>query len=136
MAMQTLTIDLADELYEQLRERARSSPQSIQEALTALLVDALPLEHEMPSDRDAAIAPLALLSDEALRYAARTRLSADLVADLEDLHLQQQREGLSEHDAAREALLLRQYERVLLVRAEAARLLHTRGRDVSSLLDN
>lgn len=136
MAMQTLTINLPDERYEQLRERARSSQRSIQEALTALLVDALPVEHELPSALDAAIAPLALLSDEALWYAARTHLSADLVTDLEDLHLQQQREGLSEYDAAREARLLRQYERTMLVRAEAVCLLHERGQDVSSLLNN
>jgi len=134
MAMQTLTIELPDAVYEQLRDRARASRRSIGEALTDLLVDALPVEHALPGDLDAAIAPLALLDDDALWHTARTSLSADLVTELEALHLQQQREGLSEYDAAREAILLRQYERTMLVRAEAARLLHERGQDVSSLL--
>jgi hypothetical protein len=82
----------------------------------------------------AALALLVLLDDEALWHAARTSLPTDLVAELEALHLQQQREGLSDRDAAREVTLLRQYERTMLVRAEAVRLVHERGQDVSSLL--
>lgn len=135
MTMQTLTIELPDELYEQLRDRARLSKRSIEEALTDLLVDALPVESGLPVELTEALATLGLLDDDALWAAARSHLSTELAADLEDLHLQQQREGLSEQDVAREALLLRQYERALLVRAEAARLLHERGQDISSLLD-
>lgn len=99
-----------------------------------LLVDALPGESTLPRHLDAAIAPLALLDDEALWQAARTSVPTDIASELEELHLQQQREGLSDREAARGAMLLRHYERTMLVRAEAARLLHERGRDVSSLL--
>lgn len=134
MAMQTLTIELPDDLYAKLRDRARSSRRSVEEALTDLLVDALPGKSTLPRHLDAAIAPLALLDDEALRQAARTSVPADVVSELEGLHLQRQREGLSDREAARGAMLLRHYGRTMLVRAEAARLLHERGRDVSSLL--
>ena len=154
MAMQTLTIALPDDLHEKLRDRARSSQRSVEEALTDLLIDALPLESTLPRDLDAAIAPLALLNDDALWHAARGGLPADVASELEGLHLQQQRAGSSARESAREALLLRQYERTvlvraeaahgrqtesapgrtILVRAEAARLLHECGQDVSALL--
>jgi hypothetical protein len=43
-------------------------------------------------------------------------------------------QGLTEAEVQEAATLLRQYERVMLVRAHAAALLKQRGHDVSSLL--
>lgn len=57
MAMQTLTIELPDDLYTKLRDRARSAQRSVEEALMDLLVDALPGESTLPRHLDAAIAP-------------------------------------------------------------------------------
>jgi hypothetical protein len=53
---------------------------------------------------------------------------------LEELHLKRQREGLTEGEEQTAAALLRQYERALLVRAQAAALLHQRGHKVEELL--
>jgi hypothetical protein len=50
---------------------------------------------------------------------------------MEDLHLKRQREGLTDAEAKTLDGLVRQYERTMLVRAQAAALLKARGHDVS-----
>ena len=73
-------------------------------------------------------------NDEALWLVARSRLAEEAAAHLEELHLKRQREGLTEAEALTLAGLVRQYERAMLVRAQAAALLRQRGHDVSELL--
>ncbi len=65
----------------------------------------------------------------------RHSLAPETSAQLESHHFKQQSEGLSEEEEALDARLLREYERVILVRAEAARLLKDRDHGVSSLLN-
>ncbi|MGH2593985.1 MAG: hypothetical protein ACRDGG_10775, partial [Anaerolineae bacterium] len=74
-----------------------------------------------------------LLDDEALWRAARSLLPAQTAAQLEDLHLKRQREGLSEPETQTLAGLVRQYERAMLIRAQATALLKQRGHDISEL---
>jgi hypothetical protein len=59
-------------------------------------------------------------------------MAADAAEELERLHDKRQREGLTDSEAQAAAALTRQYERIMLVRAEAAALLMDRGRDVSA----
>jgi hypothetical protein len=86
---------------------------------------------ELPPDLAEAISPLSLLDDEALWRAARRQFPS--AAELEELHLKRQREGLTEAETKVLADLMRQYEHVLLVRSQAIALLHQRGHDVSHL---
>lgn len=89
---------------------------------------------DLSFDLENTLAQLALLDDEALWHAARTTFATDAARRLEDLHLKRQREGLTEGEAQTAATLLQQYERAMLVRAQAAALLKQRGHDVSALL--
>jgi hypothetical protein len=57
-----------------------------------------------------------------------------VAAELEALHLKRQREGLTESETETLARLVRQYERAMLVRAQAAALLKQRGYDVAELI--
>jgi len=75
-----------------------------------------------------------LLDDEALWRAARGSLPAAAATQMEDLHLKRQREGLTDSEVKTLDGLVRQYERTMLVRAQAAALLKERGHDVSQLL--
>jgi len=88
---------------------------------------------ELPADLNEAISPLTLLDDQALWRAARSHLPAEAAAQMENLHLKRQREGLTEAEVQMLAGLVRQYERMMLVRAQAAALLKQRGHDVSEL---
>lgn len=92
----------------------------------------MPVVDELSVDLEDALAQLSLLDDEALWRAARTTFAADAARQLEELHLKRQRERLTEHEAQAAAALVQQYERAMLVRAQAAALLlKQRGHDVS-----
>jgi len=61
-------------------------------------------------------------------------MASDGVERLSELNAKRQREGLTEAEQQESALLVRQYERSMLVRAQAAALLKQRSHDVASLL--
>jgi plasmid stability protein len=134
MSSQIVTLELPTPLYECLRDRAAQAQRSVEAEARETLASAIQENDALPADLEAAIAPLALLSDAELWQAARTRFPQDAAHQLAELNLKRQREGLTEVEAATTATLLHQYERVMLIRAEAAALLKQRGHDVSSLL--
>ena len=135
MAHQTLTLNIPDDLYERLKERAAITRRSIEEELLILAGTAL-IEDEIPSDIQEAVAALTQLNDEALWQTARSsKLAPEQSEEIEDLHFKRQREGLTATQKDRLAELMHQYDRALLVRAHAVGLLHDRGYDVSVLLE-
>jgi hypothetical protein len=89
---------------------------------------------DLPMDLAEAISPLALLDDEGLWRAARSHLSTEAAEQMERLHLKCQRESLTESETQTLAGLVRQYERAMLIRAQATALLKKRGHNVSELL--
>lgn len=88
----------------------------------------------MQDDFDAELHSMTLLNDDELWQAAQTILPSDAAAHLESLHDKRQREGWTEIEAQTAADLVRQYERYMLVRAQAIALLKQRGHDVLRLL--
>jgi plasmid stability protein len=134
MKMQTVTLNVPDMLYHRLQERAAQKQHSLEAEVLHVLIGAVPVADELPPDLTAALSPLRVLDDAALWQAASARLPAEVAAELEDLHLKQQRERLTDADRESLAGLVRQYERNMLVRAQAAVLLKERGHDVSPLV--
>jgi hypothetical protein len=61
-------------------------------------------------------------------------MSREASQELEALHLKQRDEGLSQEEDATRVKLIQEYERTMLIRAQAARLLKDRRHDISSLL--
>ena len=129
-----VTLQLPAPLYDHLKRRADESHRSVEAELLQVVETAIPEQQGLPQDLAEAVSALPHLSDDELWSAARTSLAPEARTQLESLHFKQQSEGLSEEEEATDARLLREYERVMLVRAEAARLLKDRGHDVSSLL--
>jgi plasmid stability protein len=134
MTMQPVTLHLPSPLYKRLKRRAERSHRTLEAELLEVVATAVPVVDELPADLEDAISPLSLLDDEALWRAAGSHFSAESAAQLEGLHLKRQRDGLTEAEAQALAGLMRQYERTLLVRAQAAALLKQRGHDVSGLI--
>lgn len=91
------------------------------------------MNHKAPSFRDVAeaVAALEFLSDADLWRAARNTLAEAERSRLEELNLKQQRENLTPAEKETLETLLVQYDRAVLLRAEAARILKQRGHDVS-----
>jgi plasmid stability protein len=135
MSTQQVSLNLPDTLYQHLKRQAEQARRSVEEeTLEVLLTAVVPAGAALAGDLAEVLQSLQTLDDPALWNAARGRLAADVSAELEDLHHKRQREGLAEAEAQRLADLVRQYERHLLVRAQAAALLRQHGHDVSELL--
>lgn len=134
MTVHAVTLHVPSLLYEQLKRRAEQAQRTVEAELLDIVVTAVPLSDDLPADLAEAITPLELLDDEALWRAARCSLPAEAATQMEDLHLKRQREGLTDSEVKTLDGLVRQYERTMLVRAQAAVLLKERGYDVSQLL--
>jgi plasmid stability protein len=134
MSVQPVTVNLPTTLYSRLRRRAEQSRRTIEAELLDVVTTAVPVADDLPADLTEAISPLALLDDAELWRAARSRLADETAAQLEDLHLKRQRDGLTPAEEQTLTGLMRQYERVMLVRAQVAALLKQRGHDVTKLL--
>jgi hypothetical protein len=133
MATQNLSLSIPEALYDQIKERAALGKRTIEAETLDLLAQAVPIAVTMPDDLVAVIAPLALLDDDTLLRAARSHLATDAAAALESLHLKQQREELTATEMETRNALVRQYERAMVIRAQAAALLHERGIDVGDI---
>ena len=134
MAVQAVTLHLPSPLYERLKQRAEQTHRSVEAELLEVVAAAVPVADDLPADLAQVISPLALLDDEALWRAARSHLPAEAAAQMEQLHLKRQRQGLTGSEAEALAGLVRHYEQAMLVRAQAAALLKERGYDVAELL--
>ena len=133
MSTQTLTLNVPAPLYGQLKQCADASARSIEEELLELLTSAL-ADHTVPRDLAQTVASLSSLDDSQLWQAARSRLTEDALHELEALHLKRQREGLLSPERQRAEELERLFERVVLLRSQAAVVLRQRGHDVTSLV--
>ena len=134
MTVHAVTLHVPSLLYEQLKRRAEQAQRTVEAELLDIVVTSVPMSDDLPADLAEAITPLELLDDEALWRAARCSLPAEATTQMEDLHLKRQREGLTDSEVKTLDGLVRQYERTMLVRAQAAALLKDRGHDVSQLL--
>lgn len=134
MTAQPVTVHIPEALYEQLRSRASRSQRTVADEVLDVLTGSSPATEDLPADLEHLLAQLAHLDDALLWQAARSRMAPDDAERLQEINLKRQREGLDPAEAQEGEALLRQYERAMLVRAQAAALLKQRGHDVSALL--
>lgn len=133
MTGQSVTLHLPGPLYDRLKRQAERAHRTVEGALLEVVAKAVPVDDDLPEDLAEAISHLVLLDDAALWRAARSHLPTEVTAQMEGLHLKRQKDGLTEVEAQTLAGLVRQYERTMLVRAQATALLQERGHDVSEL---
>jgi plasmid stability protein len=134
MSSQSITVDLPDSLYEQLKQRASLAHHTIEDELLEVVSTIVPVAGELtPFLRDL-LAQMENLEDEKLWQTARRHLSKKALAQLQSLNYKRQREGLTEAETSKSNALLKEYEQIILVRAQAARILKERGHNISQLL--
>lgn len=134
MTVQDVTIRLPKALYEQLLSRAARRQRTVADEVLDVLTGATPATEALPDELERAIAQLISVDDAALWQAARSHMPTDAVERLQELNLKRQREGLVEAEQQESDVLIRQYERSMLMRAQAAALLKQRGHDISTIL--
>jgi plasmid stability protein len=129
VAARTVTVRLPDSVYEQVEQRAVEAHRSVEAEIVETMAAAVAPE-ELSHDLLEAIEGLKVLDDEALWRAARLRVPADVSAHVENLNWKRQSMGLEAREDEELSRLLHLYERTMLVRAHAAKLLHQRGYEV------
>lgn len=134
MSAQAVTLHLPTSLYDLLRQRAQETRRSLEAEILDVVTSVVRPDDDLPPDLREIVAPLRGLDDEALRRAAVDAFPEEAAARFTELNRKQQREGLTEEENRALEDLRRGYERVMVVRAEAAALLKERGHDVSKLI--
>ncbi len=135
----TVTLNLPNQVYESFKRKADQSQRSVEDELLAVVIAQKPepvnSETEvLPAELMKKLEAMELLDDETLWRAARP-LSAKRATQLSKLNDKHQREGfLSPTEVGQQKELVREYERVMMVRAKALALLKQRGLDISELL--
>ena len=133
MSPQTLTVSVPASLYSRLQQSADGSQRSVEEEVLELLTSAL-ADHTVPRDLAETVASLSSLDDAQLWQVARGQLTGEASRELETLHWKRQREGLLSDEQQRAEELERLFDRIVLLRSEAAALLKQRGHDPTPLV--
>jgi len=131
---QTVTLELPKAVYPQLKRRADADQRSVEEQLLSIVTTAAPTLNDIAQDIDELLMQVSLLDDEALWNAARAQVTTDASERAEELHTKRRRQGLTDAEAGELAKLMAHYERIMLVRAQAAATLKQRGHDVTVVL--
>src|SRR4051812_12542414 len=108
MNLQMLTLNIPEPLYDQLKQRASENQRTIEAETLDVLAVHVPVVKELPDALASALANIGSLDDEALWRAARSRLSDDEAAQLEELHFKEQSEDLSAEESNLKAALMQQ----------------------------
>ena len=74
------------------------------------------------------------MDDAQLWQVARSQLTGEASRELESLHWKRQREGLLRDEQQRAEELERLFDRIVLLRSQAAALLKQRGHELSPLV--
>ena len=132
--MASLTVQMPEKLLRSLQRRALQSRQPVGKEVVELIESALSQADLRDTDITELLQPLETMTDDDLWNAAESRLPKTLARKLESLHSKRQREGLTKAEREQAQMLAQQYERGLLIRAQAAAVLKARGHDVARLL--
>lgn len=136
MTTESITVRVPHPLYSRLEERAKQTHRSVEEELVEALAEAVTrADAPLSSGVEDVLASLDAMPDDGLWQLARaSRLSPAAAAHLEELNQKRQREGLTADEQRMVEALVQQYERAMLVRAEAMARLKERGQDIAPLL--
>lgn len=131
-APHTVTVQLPGPVYKRVQQRAAKAHRSVEAEIVALASEMT--SEELSPDLVEAVEGLSVLDDEALWRAARLRVPEEASTRLEQLHWKRQSLELEAQETEELARLVHLSERTMLVRAQAARLLHQRGHEALPIL--
>jgi hypothetical protein len=131
MTIQSVTVNLPENVYRQIRRAARKARRPLDDVLAEAVSAAAPMMETPAAPLRFALAQMSYLNDAALWQAARASLSAQQRSRLAWLHTEQQRRALTPEERSEEEALMTLYRETILVRAQAAVLLKQRGYDIA-----
>lgn len=134
MPAHAITLHLPETLYKRFRQRAEWSHRSLETEILDAVASGASVEAELSPDLIETVEAIQKLDDDELWRLARQAMSPESSQELESLHFKQRSKELSPIEDAARAQLILEYERSMLIRAQAAKLLKERGHDISGLL--
>ena len=136
MAVETVLVRVPHELLTHFEERAQRTRRTVEEEIVEAMATSAREDEALPADVVAALAALDTLSDDELWQTAReSHLSLAAATHLEELNSKRQKQGLTGDEQRVVDALLQQYERLMVVRADALARLKERGHDITPLLE-
>lgn len=134
--MTTVTLNIPENLYQQLRRQALANKQSVdelaQQTLSRFLPAMLEVEEDLPPNLQDELKAMEQLSDAALFSLAMGQLGGNELEDLEQLGESQKVRPLTNEEQRRQEHLLTLYDELMLRRSHAVILLQARGHDLSN----
>jgi plasmid stability protein len=130
MTEPTVTLTLPQAVYDELQQRAHQHQRRLEEEASLTLTVAVGAGDALPADLAAAIDALATLDDETLWRVSQSQPTVEDGILLDALIDKRRRQGLTAGEERLLAELVDRHDRVMVLRAEALALLHTRGIDV------
>jgi len=136
--MQSFPVHLPSQIYKRFQQIARRKHRSVDDEVVAALETALEYDTltGIPIDVMDELKQLSFLDDEHLWRVAQQRVSEEKTVRIQILAEKQKAEGLTDSEQQEVLLLLQFANRTMLLRAEAAVLLKSRGFDISRLRQN
>ncbi len=134
MSHHTLTIDIPEQLYARLAERASLSQRSLADEALAAMALTIPIEDDLAPTLARTLHDLEALDDAQLRRAAARTLPQRDERRLRALARRNSAGAITPVEGDELTVLLDRLEDIGLLRARAAALLRARGHDVSDLL--
>ena len=122
MSVQTLTLELPSEIYQQAKRIARQHEQSVEQVVVEWIRPPAPNETTQPIVED-----LTAFSDEELLEIAQMKISPEQSARLQELLTIQQDRGLTPQEMEEAGNLLAEEDTITLKKARALFLLQQRG---------
>jgi hypothetical protein len=134
MQTQPLTINVPSALFTNLQQRAAQSERSVEEETLEALATSVSADTRLPEKLAREVSLLASQADDELREIAQRRFPVQSAERLEALHAKRAHGQLSTAELDQLDELVQQYERHMLLRAQAVALLRERGHNVSAFL--
>ena len=127
----TVTLDLAPEVYNQLRQRAYHHQRRLEEEASLTLAAAVTIPAVLPGDLETALNALTTLDDDILWQVSHSQPTVEDGILFHALVDTRKLRGLTAAEEQFLAELGERHARVMVLRAKAVALLHQRGVDVS-----
>ena len=134
MALQKLTIELPEKIYQRIASLAKKFDRPFADETIKLIQAALNQESSSTLDVEDRLEQLAFLTERELLKAVKATAAAEDVESMQGLLEKQQREGLTASELEQVQSLSSHFNQIMLVRAKSAALLVERGHDISKLM--
>lgn len=131
MALQSITVNLPEAVYQFFASRSLQTKHSVAEELATMVTEIVPKQDALAPELERELDQLDYLSDDELNNASVLTASPDETEEMQVLVEQQQRGVLMPDAQERMSFLSTHFNRIMLIRAKAMALLTERGYDMS-----